>query len=350
MKILIIGGTGFISGYLLRELRKKNYHITLFNRGKSKPFIPVDESVRIVAGDRNNPGDLKALINDEAHYDVIYDMTAYTGQQSQTAVDAFYGKTGHFIHCSTVSVYMISDDLRCPVTEDQDLRQIMPFFPRNPFGMNYGIQKRDCEKILRDHHHPVNFPVTMLRPTYVSGPGDPTLRDYFWIERILDGKPVLIPGSGDYSFQQVYVEDVARAFASLPEQPQTVGEAYNIASEEIFTLNEYLAELGNLMNRKPKIVHVDQDVFDHLPFSSNSRGDVFPFNTRRPAIFSLEKIKRDLKYHSTPFQQWMPELIQWYTNRYSGHSLGYQDRDAEVKFASNWSGDYLKLKKAFIHE
>jgi nucleoside-diphosphate-sugar epimerase len=350
MKILMIGGTGFISSYLCHELVKRKHEVTLFNRVKSRPILPVPENVKRIIGDRNNPNDLKNTIQGKGLYDVVYDMTAYHGEQSRTAVKTFYGKTGRFIHCSTVSVYMISNKVRCPITEDQNQRDVMPYFPRNPFGMDYGIQKRECETILWQNHDPENFSVSMLRPTYVSGPGDPTLRDFFWIERIQDGKPLLIPGSGDFSFQQVYVKDVAKAFADLPEKDRTIGEAYNIAAEEIFTLYEYLSELALLMDQNPEYVHVNQDVFDRLPFSMSPRGDVFPFNTRRPAIFSLDKIKRDLNYHSTPFRQWMPDLIRWYLNRYTGHSHGYEDRDSEMKFAEHWSGYQQGMMKEFIHE
>ena len=350
MKILIIGGTGFISSYLCRELVKRKHEVILFNRGKSLPVLPVPDNVKRITGDRNNPLDLKKTIQGKGFYDVVYDMTAYQVEQTRTAVDIFYGKTARFIHCSTVSVYMISYKVRCPITEDQDQRDLMPYFPRNPFGMDYGIQKRKCETILWQNHDPDTFPVSMLRPTYVSGPGDPTLRDFFWIERIQDGEPLLIPGSGDFSFQQVFVADVAKAFADLLENPRTVGEVYNIAGDEIFTLNEYLSELASLMDLKPECVHVHQDVFDHLPFSMHPEGDVFPFNTRRPAIFSLDKIKKDLNYQSTPFHQWMPKLIRWYKVNFSKHSLGYEERSSEIKFAEHWKWYQREMIKDFVHE
>jgi nucleoside-diphosphate-sugar epimerase len=259
-------------------------------------------------------------------------MVAYLPGDSAAAARAFRGKVGRFIHCSTVSVYMVSNNVQCPITEDQDKGPLMEYDPRNPFGMDYGIQKRACEAVLWDAHDSAVFPVTMLRPVFVSGPGDPAKRDYFWIERIRDGKPLLVPGSGDIAFQQVYVDDVARIFAALADVPNSVGKAYNITGEEIFSLNDYLATLGVLLGKQPEIVHVDQATFDALPFSRSAEGDVFTFNTRRTAVFSLDRIKRDLGYRATPFPEYMQTTIDWWTDSGRGHSHGYSRRAEELDF------------------
>ena len=262
-------------------------------------------------------------------------MAAYIAEQSEDAVKVFKGRVGRFIHCSTVSVYMVSNDVRCPVTEDQDKGELMPDFPRNPFGMDYGINKRKCEDVLWDAHTPGTFPVTMLRPVFVCGPGDWTRRDYFWIQRILDEKPLLVPGSGDFAFQQVYVLDAARAFCDAAESEAAAGKAYNVASEEIYSLNEYIKNISSILNKDPELVHINQQVFDSLDISYFPGADVFPFNTRRTAIFSLDKIKKHLGYKSTPFNEWMPLTIEWYRKNVKT-SFGYENRDKELEIAAGW--------------
>ncbi|HEY5565330.1 MAG TPA: NAD-dependent epimerase/dehydratase family protein, partial [Rhodothermia bacterium] len=263
----------------------------------------------------------------------------------------------------------------CPITEDQDKLPLMPDDPRNPFGMDYGMLKRRCEDVLWRAHEEGRFQVSMLRPPFVCGPNDPTIRDLFWIERIRDGGPLLVPGCGDFAFQHVFVDDVARAFTALLDHPATVGHAYNVAADEIFTLNEYLRNLSRLLESAPlsprrrgsgsttvgssgstpssprrrgsttsvnpseaapEIIHIPQAVFDRQPFSSNPRGDVFPFNTRRTAVLSLEAIRRDLSYRSTPFDSWMPAAIEWYAGFAHGSSHGYALRPDEIAFAREW--------------
>ena len=327
MNILVIGGTGFISGRLVQFLVEAGHSVSVLTRGKREAA----EQVEHLLGDRDDADSLRKAVGDR-RFDVVYDIIAYTPKQSQIALEVLAGRTGRFIHCSTISVYMISDAVRCPITEDQDRLPPMAHWPRNPFGMDYGLQKRGCEEVLRRAHDEGALNVTMLRPTYVCGPGDPTIRDWFWIQRLLDGGPVLVPGSGDHAFQLVYVDDAARAFADALDAPHSSGETYNVAGEDILTLNEYLYRIAALLGREADLVHVDQEIFDKLPFSRHPRGDVFPFNTRRTAVFSLDRIKRDLRFTSTPFDTWMKTTIDWYIREYSGDSLGYDRRSEELAF------------------
>lgn len=329
MKVFVIGGTGFISSRLTQILLDEGHYVTIFSRGKTQAGFEGDDRLDRTFGDRRSSRSLRDAVGDTA-FDAAYDLIAYDADDSRAAIEALKGRVGRFIHCSTISVYMISAAVRCPVTEDQDALPVMPHWPGNPFGMDYGINKRACEDVIWDAHDPT-FPVTSLRPTYVSGPGDPTARDYFWIQRILDRRGLLVPGSGDHAFQQVYVGDAARAFASVIEHEKSMGEAYNVTGEDIYSLNEYLHRLAGLLEESVDLAHMDQEGFDALPISRHPRGDVFPFNTRRTAVFSLDKVKRDLEYRSTPFREWMGETIQWYLNDHGKDSLGYDLRDEEIR-------------------
>jgi len=330
MKILVIGGTGFISSHLVRLLMDRGHAVSAFTRGKRDVDPGLQNGVTWIRGDRDSRGDLESVAKD-GRYDVVYDMVAYEAAHSQEAARVFRGRVGRFVHCSTISVYMVADKVRCPITEDQDKGPLMPFFPRNPFGMDYGIKKRACERVLWEAHDDRLFSVSVLRPAYVSGPGDPASRDWFWVERILDGGPLLVPGSGDIVFQQVFVDDVAGMFAELPERSGTAGKAYNVAGEEIFSLNDYLHVLGELVGRPVTLVHLDQEDFDALDFSQSPDGDVFTFNVRRTAVFSLDRIKRDLGYRPTPFRDYMKRTIEWWTTARRAHSNGYARRAEELE-------------------
>ena len=374
MRILVIGGTGFISTRLVDFLHEAGHEVTTLNRGQSTSRA--NGGIERLHADRHDESRISKLLSGR-RFDVVYDMVAYTPEETGTMVRLLDGLVERFIHCSTVSVYMVSDRVQCPITEDQDKLPLMPYDPQNPFGMDYGILKRQCEDVLWAAHEEGRFHVSMLRPPFVCGPNDPTIRDLFWIERIRDGGPLLVPGSGDFAFQNVFVDDVARAFAQLLDHPETVGRAYNVAADEIFTLNEYLGKLSRLLESTPsssrhwgsgsttvggsgslpssqrrrgsttavspakatpESIHIPQAVFDRQPFSTNPRGDVFPFNTRRTAIFSLEAIRRDLAYRSTPFDSWMPATIDWYRNHCDRRSHGNEFRQDEIAFAREWKG------------
>ncbi len=347
MKILMIGGTGFISGAVVKKLLERKHEVTILTRGLSKNNLSDDEKLKVITGDRRDKNLLKK-ISEENSFDVLYDMIAFTKEDSENIVEVFGGKIPRLIHTSTVSVYMVSHDVRNPITEDQDKFPLMEFWDRNPFGMQYGIDKRGCEDVLWKAHRENKFQVSMIRPPYVCGPNDNAKRDYFWIERILDGAPLLIPGSGDYATQTVYIEDLAKAFADLIETDKTIGKAYNIASEEILSLNDYLERLTYILNRYPDRINVDLDVFEKLPFSTSSEGHAFPFNTYRTAIFSIDRAKEDINFTSTPFEKWMPETINYYISEYSGSSVGYSNRNKEIEFAEQWENEVNYIKKKLI--
>jgi nucleoside-diphosphate-sugar epimerase len=330
MNLLVIGGTGFISGALVGRLLEGQHDVTILTRGHTPASFGTSARLSMVRGDRRDESVLREIAQRRV-FDVVYDLVAYEPDESAAAARVFGGKVGRFVHCSTISVYMVSRRVQCPITEDQDKRPLMEYWPRNPFGMDYGIKKRQCEDMLWQAHDEKRFPVTMLRPTFVCGPNDPARRDWFWIERILDGKPLLIPGSGDFSFQNVFIDDVADAFVRVLERPTSIGQAYNVASEELYSLNEYLALIGELLGREPALVHIGQERFQQLPFSSHPRGDVFPFNVQRTAVFSIEKAKRELGFRSTPLRQWLRTMIDWYVENANEHSLGYDRRHEELE-------------------
>ncbi|MFW5973614.1 MAG: NAD-dependent epimerase/dehydratase family protein [Bacteroidota bacterium] len=334
MKILIIGGTGFISHRVVDLLLADGHEVTTLTRRGGDTGHP---RLRRIEGDRNDRSTLEHVAG-ESRFGAVYDMVAYAPEQSRIAAEVFRGRTRRFIHCSTISVYMVSRDVRCPIDEGQNELEPNWLDGTNPFGADYGMDKRACEDVLWDAHDEDALPVTMLRPTYVSGPRDPLARDAFWMARILDGRPILVPGSGDLAFHQVFVDDVARAFVDLLDRPATVGSAYNVASEEFYSLNEYLYMLAAMLDREPELVHVDQDVFDQLPFATYPGAHVFPFNTRRTTIFDLSKIREELDFSSTPLEEWMAATIAWYRGRLPGGSFGYEHRDREVGFADQWLG------------
>lgn len=329
MKILILGGTGFISSRLVTKLLSAGNEVHLFNRGRSKS---ASQKVRVLNGNRRNLNDLTSAASNK--YDIIYDFIAYEPEDTINAVKAFKNKTSRFIHCSTISVYMISKEVTIPITEDQANAAVMDYWTLNPFGMGYGINKRRCEEILWKENSS-SFPVTVIRPTFVCGPGDPARRDYFWIERINDGNPLLVPGTGKYHFQNIYVEDLASIFSKIIDSEVTEGKSYNAADEYVFTLNNYLELLADILGKKIKIVHCDQNLFDQLPFSHSTVADVFPFNTRTDAVFSLNQIKKDIGYSSTPIKEWMTSTVNWYLENEQNHSAGYNKRAEELKIIDN---------------
>ena len=91
MKILVIGGSGFISSHVVRMLADRGHAVTAFTRGKSGVDPQLRQRVTWIHGDRDSRNDIDAL-GRGATYDVVYDMVAYEAAQSQEAARVFRGK------------------------------------------------------------------------------------------------------------------------------------------------------------------------------------------------------------------------------------------------------------------
>ncbi len=328
-RICIIGGTGFISQRLVLLLLDDGHQVTLLNRGISPSPFKEQDNLQFHFGDRNDPAVLKSVF-DQTDYDVVYDFVGYTPDQVDLTLAVLGGSVDRYIFCSTVSVYMISHDVSCPITEDQDHAPLMESWPRNPFGYDYGVDKRQCEDVIWRAHDKGTVRATALRPTFVAGPGDPLKREWFWLQRILDSGPVIVPGSGEYRFQNVYVEDVARAFMLALNHSNAIGQSYNVVGEESCTLNEYLDMLGAMIQRPVEKLWMQQVDFDKHPLSLYPDGDVFPYNTRRDAVFSQKKIQQELGYRSTPRKEWIAKTLDWFMGGHGGDSIGYERRNEDL--------------------
>jgi len=142
-----------------------------------------------------------AKLNAEA----VIDLTCYYPESAELLVKALSGRVGHLLHCGTIWVHGPSGPV--PTTEDR---------PRQPFG-DYGIRKAAIESFLLDQAATKQFPVTVLHPGHLVGPGWAPINPVgnFNMEvfaALSRGDEVRMPNFGMETLQHVHAEDVARAF------------------------------------------------------------------------------------------------------------------------------------------
>ncbi|WP_067432381.1 NAD-dependent epimerase/dehydratase family protein [Nocardioides jensenii] len=195
MKILVLGGTVFLSKAVAVEAAARGHEVTCACRGTSGS---VPEGARHVVLDREAP-DWSAL---ETAYDTVIDVARHPSRV-RDAVATF--PSAHWVFVSTVNVY--SDDsipggtpdtlpLHDPITTDED-----------PMASPevYGAMKVACEQIVREGA----ATSTVIRPGLIVGPGDPSGRFSYWPPRVADAGEVLAPGSPDDPVQLIDVRDLA---------------------------------------------------------------------------------------------------------------------------------------------
>lgn len=206
LRILILGGTGFIGPHFVRTLRAGGHTLTLFNRGKRNPGLFPD--VETLNGDRNGPVD--ALRNRD--WDVVIDNSGYLPKQVRLSAELLKEHTQYYLFISSISAYA---DLTPPdIDEDYKLAQLKDPNSEN-ISADYGALKAACEKIVEETY---GQRCSIIRPTYIVGPGDHTDRFTYWPVRVSRGGEMLAPGSPSDPMQFIDVRDLAEFVALCVEQ------------------------------------------------------------------------------------------------------------------------------------
>lgn len=202
-KALVLGGTEFLGIHLVKGLIDDDWEVTLFNRGVTNPDL-FDSLVRL-RGDRDS--DVSALAGHE--WDVVYDLSAFHPGQIARSAEHLAGHCGHYVFISTVSVY---EGFQEPgTTEDAPLAFLEGPVPDEVDNTSYGPLKALCEKRvaeLFDGH-------TIIRPTIIAGPHDPTDRFTYWVSRVSTPGPHVVPPAFDSSMQYIDVRDLAAWLVQL---------------------------------------------------------------------------------------------------------------------------------------
>jgi nucleoside-diphosphate-sugar epimerase len=233
MKVLVMGGTNFNGLALVHELVRQGHDVTVLNRGKSEAAIP--DSVHRLVADRSEPDTVRAALAG-TEWDAIHDVTAYHPGDVELMLELFRDRVGHYIFASSTVTYATSDIL--PIAEDHP-------DDRTDAQNEYGLHKLLCEDILWNAHADHGFPATSVPFSMVFGPHNMiSAREQAMFRRLVDGRPVLVPGDGTTLLQLGHVDDQARALEQMMGKDVTFGRRYNLTGKEFVTRNGYVAGLA----------------------------------------------------------------------------------------------------------
>lgn len=214
LKVLILGGTGFIGPHFVEVLRAAGHKLTLFNRGKRNPGLFPD--VEHLSGDRN--GQIDALKGRD--WDVVIDNSGYFPAQTQASGELLEDHVQHYIFISSISAY--ADLTLAGIDEDYKLAQLKDPNVKEITGETYGGLKALCEQTIEGIY---GSRQAVIRPSYIVGPGDHTDRFTYWPVRVARGGRMLAPGTPRDPIQFIDVRDLAD-FVRLCVEQRTAGR-YN---------------------------------------------------------------------------------------------------------------------------
>ena len=208
MRLLVLGGTQFLSRAVAADAVARGHDVTCAARGTSGR---VPEGSRHVVLDREAP-DWSAL---EGEWDAVVDV-ARTPSWVAGALDALADRIPHWTFVSTISVYA---DQATPGGSPENL----PLLPAITEDVDqdtpekYGGCKVACEQDVQARAREA----LVIRPGLIIGPGDPSGRFSYWPERLAEGGDVLAPESPDRGTQAIDVRDLAAWIVICAEQHLT---------------------------------------------------------------------------------------------------------------------------------
>lgn len=258
MRVLVIGGTEFVSWHIVHALLRAHHTVTALSRGITAR-LPLPPDVEPITCDRRDyDGLLRALAGRsfDAIIDVAYAPT--TVADVSILVDRFDGAVSRYVFCSTTAVYALSTSrpevAEHPITEDAEIEPIP--------GEAYSANKWATEQYLFSRHARTGFPVVSIRPTYVYGPFNKVPNEAFFFDRIRRGRPIILPGRGEHVIDFVHVEDCANLFVLALTNPRAVGRAYNASDGHPYTQRAFAEFMGRIVGMPVRLVCVPRERVD----------------------------------------------------------------------------------------
>jgi 2'-hydroxyisoflavone reductase len=232
LRILILGGTGFIGPHQVEYALARGHTVTLFNRGTTNPHLFPE--VEKLVGDRND--NLEALKGRD--WDVVIDNPSMDPAWVRLSADVLRDSVQQYLFISTLSVY--ADD----GVVDQDETGVVAVYDEEAgevvTGSAYGGRKILCERAAEEV-----FPgrTTVVRPGLITGPGDPTTRFPYWPIRVSQGGEVLVPGEYADPVQWIDARDLAEFAIRLCER--SVPGIFNASgpAKEPYPMGQMLEEI-----------------------------------------------------------------------------------------------------------
>ncbi len=315
MRILLIGGNGFIGQFAVAALKQQGHTLGMFHRGTSGAPSGVDE----IRGDRHQ---LNASAQELRRFapDVVIDLVMSSGPQAKELMNIFRGVARRVVMLSSIDVYRAigvfhgteSGPLQeVPLTEESELRRNLHPYPAESVQLLRKIfpwVTDDYDKIPgeRTVMNDPELPGTVLRLPMIYGPGDRLHRFYPVVKRIADGRDHIIFSEALAAWRSPrgYVENVAAAIALATTDDHAERRIYNVCEEPPFSELEWARKIAGEMQWKGQFVV--------LPAERTPRHLLKFGNVAQHWTASSVRVRRELGYEEpVAIEDAIRQTIRW---------------------------------------
>ena len=317
MKILVIGGTGFIGSFVVKMLVKQGHQVTVFHRGLRETKFP--PSLDHILGDRRMLKESAFQIR-RASPELVLDMILSNRHRAQMLMEVIKGIAGRVVVASSIDVYRVYGRIRgfepgppvpVPIPEEGPVRQKL--HPHSPEELKLlqnvmpwvedDYEKIEVEQVVLGDP---DLPGTVLRLPAVYGPGDPLHRLFPDLKRMDDGRSAILVAEGmdRWRWSRGYVENVADAIALAVNNDRAAGKIYNVADPDAMSHIEWLNAIAEAARWTGKIAI---SPWDQMPEHLRS----VPVPCQDWTV-DTSRIRAELGYHEhVPLDIAMTKTVAW---------------------------------------
>jgi nucleoside-diphosphate-sugar epimerase len=337
MRLLVIGGTGFIGPHIISELIRFGHDVAVLHRGHS----PVDSGAREIVGDRRQLAGSRDAIRSFAP-DVVVDVVLSSGRQARELVDLVKGHVQRVVAVSSMDVYRacgVTHRLEegplepLPLREDSSaLRSKLQTYPPEQIQMLqqvFGWVDEHYDKIPVEREILGNrqVPGTIVRLPMVYGPGDALHRFQPIVKRIADGRQTILFSADMAGWRATkgYVEDVGAAVALAAVSDQAAGRIFNVGEPDTLTELEWARQIARACRWEGEFrVLPDDRVPPHLRA---------PGNTAQQWIADTTRIRTELGFRDrVSREEAIRRTVEWERANpptgFTPHHFDYEAEDA----------------------
>ena len=306
MRILVIGGTAFMGREIALQLAERGDNVSVLHRGANHDLGPHVANVQADRADLDNVARVLGQGRFDAVFDLAYDWErGTTADQVEAAARLCGDQLQRYVFMSSIAAYG-------PGLDHRESDGLVPDDFPNPYAQH----KASAERALFRLRAQSGFPVTTFRPPFVHGPRQPFYREQFFWDRLLDGRPIILPGEGATPMPWVFAPDVADACIRALDTPAAAGEAFNIAHVEPLTQRAYVEALARTAGVAVDFVSIPRTAIHAAgghPFAGNLYfGEYLDVPVHTTVV---EKATRLLGFSPTPFDRALAASYEWYQSQ-----------------------------------
>ena len=242
-KILVTGGTVFVSRYIAEYYVAKGDEVYVLNRNSKEQ----SQGVILIEADRHNLGEILR----EYRFDTIID-TAYTSNDVELLLDAL-GEYNDYVLISSSAVY--------PEYESQPFKEDT-MLAMNKYWGKYGTDKIEAENALLKK----NPNAYILRPPYLYGQMNNVYREAFVFDCALADRKFYLPKDGDMKLQFFHVHDLCRFIDVLLEHKPSQ-HIFNVGNKDTVSVRKWVELCYKIVGKQAAFVNVHQDIEQRKYFS-----------------------------------------------------------------------------------